>query len=146
MAHLQEPWPPLPECSATIPLFKLRGNIMTRPTCEWLQERRNLYILPGLWSKPGNIGNSLSPFLFYPSSPSLCSIVKTSTQTQARWFFGTLVLRPLGLLAFWIKLLFLALTSHLSMCCAASSVSLDSVTISTQNPHCWCGRGQGQVP
>ena len=30
-------------------------------------------------------------------------------------------------------------------CPAASSISLDSVTISTQNPHCWYGRGQGQA-
>ena len=44
----------------------------------------------------------------FTSSPSLlCSIKGTSIHTWARQFFGTLV-RHLGLLAFQMKLLFLA--------------------------------------
>ena len=70
-------------------------------------------------------------FYFIASPPTLCSIKQTNIQTWARWFFGTLVHHLLGLLAFWIKSLFLDPTPPLSIflaCRAASSMSLDSVT------------------
>ena len=52
-------------------------------------------------------------FYFTSSSPLLCSIKETSIQTQARWFLGTLVHHLLRLLAFRIKSLSLAPTTHL---------------------------------
>ena len=47
-------------------------------------------------------------FTLPPHLPFLCSMNEISIQTQARWFFEMLVYHILGLLAFWIKLLFLA--------------------------------------
>ena len=48
-------------------------------------------------------------------NPFTYSIKETWILTRRRWFFGTLVYHLLGLLDFWIKSLFLALTSHLSI-------------------------------
>ena len=55
---------------------------------------------------------------------------ETSIQILARCFFGTLVFHLLGLLAFRVKLLILRNTLSLDWLasCAASSISLDSVT------------------
>ena len=35
---------PLPECYTKVPLFSSQGEILTLPTCEWLQKRRNQHI------------------------------------------------------------------------------------------------------
>ena len=89
-------------------------NFLTRLHCEWLQERRNEQIHSRVWLEPGNICNNLLPFLtFIPSPLLLCSMKETSIQTQARWFFRTLVHPLLSLLAFLIKSLLLATTPHL---------------------------------
>ena len=145
MAHLQEPCPR--SLSIQLQYLCLSSEETSWPSPPVNGCRKEQIYISSLDSGQ-NQGIFATVYLlcyFTSSSPSLCSIIETSTQTQARWFFGTLVHHLLGLLAFWIKLLFLAPTTHLSICHAASSVSLDSVTISTQNPHCWYGRGQGQA-
>ena len=53
--------------------------------------------------------------------PPLCCIKEASTQTQAGWFFGTLVHHLLSLLAFQIKLLFLVPTTHLLSHCPVAN-------------------------
>ena len=61
--------------------------------------------------------------------PSPFSIKEAWILTQVRWFFGILIHHLLGLLAFWIKSLFLVPTTCLLLACrAVSSMSLDSVT------------------
>ena len=78
--------------------------MLTRPTCEWLQERRNEHIPSGGWSEPRNIWLYSLPF----------SIKEAWILTQVRWFSGAWVHHLLGLLAFWIKSLFLAPAPRLS--------------------------------
>ena len=92
----------LPLClNVKVPLFSSQRNILTLPTCEWLQERRNEHIRFQRLVKPGDIWKDLWPIYFTSSPPPpLCSIKETSIQTPIRWYSGTLVCHLLGCPAF----------------------------------------------
>ena len=74
---------------------------LTQPLWSWPRTRKYLQQLTSAFL-------TLPPHLTF-----LCSVKEISIQTQARWFFKMLVYHILGLLAFWIKLLFLAPTACL---------------------------------
>ena len=72
----------------------------------------------------------VSFFNFISLPPPLCFIKDTSIQTQARWYFGTLVYRLPGHLVFFIKVAIPCPPNpslDLLACCMASSMSLNSV-------------------
>ena len=121
MAHQWEPCLPGNEREAKIP-FKLRENVKASPTYEWLQGGRNEYIPSGGWRKPEMLDFTLSSF----------SIKEAWILTQARWLFGGKSPPSSGFAGIMNKVdiprpsnWFLDLLA----CCAASSRSLDKVTI-----------------
>ena len=62
------------------------------------------------WTHPSPEADQNEEMCYFTPSPF--RIKEVWILTQARWFFGTLVHQPLGLLAFWIKSIFLPLPPH----------------------------------
>ena len=101
MAHLWEPCLPGNEHWAKIPLFSSQGISWAGPPVNDCREEEINTSLPEADGKQEMFDFTRSPF----------SIKEDWILTQARWFFGTRVHHLLGLLAFWIKSLFLAPTT-----------------------------------
>ena len=102
---------------------------MQKP-CEQTEEQRNVK-LPLKASGSKKSATHHDPFISNPPTfifPSTKE--KPEGYSKLRWFFETLVHHPLSLLALWIKSLSCASTPCLLLAChAASSTSLDSVTM-----------------
>ena len=103
---------------------------MQKP-CEQTEEQRNVK-LPLKASGSKKSATHHDPFISNPPTfifPSTKE--KPEGYSKLRWFFETLVHHPLSLLALWIKSLSFASTPCLLLAChAASSTSLDWVTVS----------------
>ena len=110
MPHIQETLPPLPEYWTKMHLFKFIGSILTRHTCNRLQEGRNYHTPSRVWPESGSICNNLSPFFILHLNLLFFVLwkKKNSIKTWARWSLKILVRHHLYLLAFWKEILFLA--------------------------------------
>lgn len=123
--------PPMPEHCYKTPLFSSQETSWPEPPVGGCKKEE--HIPSRSCPESGNICNNLSPLLLYLFTSPSFSIKETRIQTQARCFFGTLGHHLLLLLAFQIKSVFPASTTHLLIYLvgrAASSMSLDSVTFS----------------
>lgn len=105
------------------------------PDQEWLQEGRNEHFPSGGWQEPGN-NQEMVDLTTTPPRPATCPIpALLSYKRSLSSNCGKIVLWDMsppfsGLQAFWIKLLFLALTTHLLIYCHVTfhMVILDSIT------------------
>ena len=120
MAHLWEPCLLGKERKAKIPLFSSQETSWPGPPVNDCRQGEINTFPPEADQNQGILGFTPSPF----------SIKEVWILSQPKWFFGTQVHHLLGLLAFWIKSLFLALAIHLDFIglCVASCTSLDLVT------------------
>ena len=132
-------------------LFMLKGNILIRPTCKWLYERRNEYIPSAVWKEPGNICHNLqlSFFFFYfiPSPSPLSFLKEINIHNWARWSFRTFVCHLYSLVfkktTPTIPCSNISFLSFLA-CCVASGLSNNQTTKSTSKVGAWT-KGQRET-
>lgn len=103
----------LAEYRVSFVFLEIYRNITTRPSCTASCKNK------GLWHYLRNLA-STKKFTTISTSLSF-SIKETWVLTSVTWIFGTLVHHLLDLLAFQVKSLFLASTSHLSLYCLSCS-------------------------
>lgn len=116
----------------------LKGNILIRPTCKWLYERRNEYIPSAVWKEPGNICHNLQLsfffFHFIPSPSPLSFLKEINIHNWARWSFRTFVCHLYSLVfkkkTPTIPCSNISFLSFLA-CCVASGLSNNQTTKST---------------
>ena len=113
MAHLQVPC--LPRLSIKLKYLCLAHRKHPDQAHLWMATgKKNL--THSLWSLDRTrkyLQQLISFFKLYLLTLHPPTIKETSIQTWERWFFRTLVHHLPGLMTFWIKLLFPALTPHL---------------------------------